>query len=138
MRKIGLMSLLITVLVVIYLLFTMNDNKDKQQSQNEVRKEGQANTDVQVEKGLLDGYTIVLDPGHGGKDGGAVGVNGTIEKDITYLTAEHIKQELQKHDAIVQFTRMGDRKSTRLNSSHVAISYAVFCLKKKNKQEAET
>src|SRR5690625_6523144 len=25
-----------------------------------------------------------------------------------------------------------DRKSTRLNSSHVAISYAVFCLKKKN------
>src|SRR5207253_4013027 len=28
-----------------------------------------------------------------------------------------------------------DRKSTRLNSSHVAISYAVFCLKKKNKKE---
>src|SRR5699024_12219051 len=26
---------------------------------------------------------------------------------------------------------MGDRKSTRLNSSHVSISYAVFCLKKK-------
>src|SRR5436309_4475619 len=28
----------------------------------------------------------------------------------------------------------GDRKSTRLNSSHVKISYAVFCLKKKKKQ----
>src|SRR5204862_7603746 len=28
--------------------------------------------------------------------------------------------------------RRGDRKSTRLNSSHVEISYAVFCLKKKN------
>src|SRR5690625_5700522 len=28
-----------------------------------------------------------------------------------------------------------DRKSTRLNSSHVAISYAVFCLKKKNKHK---
>src|SRR5690606_42057004 len=27
----------------------------------------------------------------------------------------------------------GDRKSTRLNSSHVKISYAVFCLKKKNR-----
>src|SRR5690625_7154323 len=27
--------------------------------------------------------------------------------------------------------KTGDRKSTRLNSSHVAISYAVFCLKKK-------
>src|SRR5204862_7050515 len=29
-----------------------------------------------------------------------------------------------------------DRKSTRLNSSHVEISYAVFCLKKKKKQKA--
>src|SRR6266508_6179635 len=29
----------------------------------------------------------------------------------------------------------GDRKSTRLNSSHVAISYAVFCLKKKKKKK---
>src|SRR5438067_7471221 len=30
-------------------------------------------------------------------------------------------------------TRAIDRKSTRLNSSHVSISYAVFCLKKKKK-----
>src|SRR5690606_41702735 len=29
----------------------------------------------------------------------------------------------------------GDRKSTRLNSSHVKISYAVFCLKKKKKKQ---
>src|SRR5437588_4371781 len=29
----------------------------------------------------------------------------------------------------------GDRKSTRLNSSHTVISYAVFCLKKKKKQK---
>src|SRR5256885_4313214 len=29
-------------------------------------------------------------------------------------------------------SRRGDRKSTRLNSSHLVISYAVFCLKKKN------
>src|SRR5438067_11809585 len=29
---------------------------------------------------------------------------------------------------------IGDRKSTRLNSSHVSISYAVFCLKKKKKK----
>src|SRR2546422_2414413 len=32
---------------------------------------------------------------------------------------------------------LGDRKSTRLNSSHGYISYAVFCLKKKNKQRHE-
>src|SRR5699024_12570823 len=31
-----------------------------------------------------------------------------------------------------------DRKSTRLNSSHVSISYAVFCLKKKNNKNNKT
>src|SRR5690625_5305697 len=33
--------------------------------------------------------------------------------------------------------RSRDRKSTRLNSSHVAISYAVFCLKKKKKKKQD-
>src|SRR5256885_12787218 len=33
---------------------------------------------------------------------------------------------------------MTDRKSTRLNSSHLVISYAVFCLKKKNTQPHST
>src|SRR5215471_17442968 len=32
-----------------------------------------------------------------------------------------------------RYSLLGDRKSTRLNSSHVEISYAVFCLKKKKK-----
>src|SRR5438132_7310442 len=33
--------------------------------------------------------------------------------------------------------RRSDRKSTRLNSSHTVISYAVFCLKKKKKTQTE-
>src|SRR5207253_7802412 len=41
------------------------------------------------------------------------------------------------HD-LVGHALAADRKSTRLNSSHVAISYAVFCLKKKNKKEQDT
>src|SRR5437870_13898492 len=37
---------------------------------------------------------------------------------------------------VITLDRMDpDRKSTRLNSSHVAISYAVFCLKKKKKKK---
>src|SRR5438045_6764996 len=32
---------------------------------------------------------------------------------------------------LADLRRLGDRKSTRLNSSHLGISYAVFCLKKK-------
>src|SRR5439155_4730020 len=42
------------------------------------------------------------------------------------LQVQITEQGPQRQDAF------GDRKSTRLNSSHVAISYAVFCLKKKN------
>src|SRR2546426_5731271 len=34
----------------------------------------------------------------------------------------------------IPFLADGDRKSTRLNSSHLVISYAVFCLKKKKKE----
>src|SRR5256885_11162472 len=36
------------------------------------------------------------------------------------------------HGRHAQGARLADRKSTRLNSSHLVISYAVFCLKKKN------
>src|SRR5690625_6562782 len=41
------------------------------------------------------------------------------------------KLETIVREYIKERQKNGDRKSTRLNSSHVAISYAVFCLKKK-------
>src|SRR5690606_41949512 len=41
--------------------------------------------------------------------------------------------DYMKH-VVIKKTRSQDRKSTRLNSSHVKISYAVFCLKKKIQQ----
>src|SRR5438034_8446579 len=40
-------------------------------------------------------------------------------------------QRLHQAQGAVPRTSHGDRKSTRLNSSHTVISYAVFCLKKK-------
>src|SRR3712207_3631188 len=40
---------------------------------------------------------------------------------------------LMANDPTVKAGSWGDRKSTRLNSSHANISYAVFCLKKKKK-----
>src|SRR3972149_5836245 len=40
--------------------------------------------------------------------------------------------------SLLLFTINGDRKSTRLNSSHSQISYAVFCLKKKTKKKTTT
>src|SRR5690625_6728759 len=52
--------------------------------------------------------------------------------------AERIIDTINAHQAMLNALEAGDaeayrqdRKSTRLNSSHVAISYAVFCLKKK-------
>src|SRR5436190_10106710 len=40
-----------------------------------------------------------------------------------------------QHRQVRQGDRAQDRKSTRLNSSHTVISYAVFCLKKKKKKK---
>src|SRR3989454_6309047 len=49
-------------------------------------------------------------------------------------TADEIKKLQADWKTIGPVTR-GDRKSTRLNSSHLVISYAVFCLKKKKKKK---
>src|SRR5205807_10314254 len=46
-------------------------------------------------------------------------------------TAAAADRPVALHAPAIQ-TLAGDRKSTRLNSSHLVISYAVFCLKKKN------
>src|SRR5690606_41131673 len=40
-------------------------------------------------------------------------------------------QQQEEEPARLRYQPLSDRKSTRLNSSHVKISYAVFCLKKK-------
>src|SRR5699024_11594320 len=55
----------------------------------------------------------------------------------TQITAEHIMYK-DNEGSVHSLKTMSelipqDRKSTRLNSSHVSISYAVFCLKKKTK-----
>src|SRR3712207_9016901 len=46
--------------------------------------------------------------------------------------------EYYSWNALTGLVRAADRKSTRLNSSHANISYAVFCLKKKKKLSTKT
>src|SRR5690625_6939848 len=48
------------------------------------------------------------------------------------VTSNAIMQLIPRPPGKITNGKILDRKSTRLNSSHVAISYAVFCLKKKN------
>src|SRR5207249_8660090 len=47
------------------------------------------------------------------------------------VNKELVQSYLKAAEALRQLSNRIDRKSTRLNSSHVSISYAVFCLKKK-------
>src|SRR2546426_4854105 len=54
--------------------------------------------------------------------------SGTLIAPKVVLTAGHCAGEPGEFSGVRIFT---DRKSTRLNSSHLVISYAVFCLKKK-------
>src|SRR5437762_7162852 len=49
-----------------------------------------------------------------------------------HAAGKRIVQALERQPSVHEI-RQRDRKSTRLNSSHRCISYAVFCLKKKNK-----
>src|SRR2546429_4936127 len=50
------------------------------------------------------------------------------------ITAQvHFQSQLLQPQSLQELIYDGDRKSTRLNSSHGYISYAVFCLKKKKK-----
>src|SRR2546421_4367437 len=55
---------------------------------------------------------------------------------ISLSTGVHHRKNNATYDASLSATIIfGDRKSTRLNSSHDQISYAVFCLKKKKAKD---
>src|SRR5690606_40724802 len=73
------------------------------------------------------------------------GINGATVIDdtwsITTTSLQAALRVLEKIDSskkkIAIVGTITDRKSTRLNSSHVKISYAVFCLKKKKRKEVD-
>ncbi|MDM5359906.1 SH3 domain-containing protein [Peribacillus sp. ACCC06369] len=74
-----------------------------------------------VEKYLKD-KTIVIDPGHGGRDSGTVGVGGTLEKNLTIRTAELLRDKLQAAGAKVILTRSGNTYvplPSRVGTSHI-------------------
>ena len=57
----------------------------------------------------LAGITILLDPGHGGKELGSVGPTGYPEKDVNLVVSRLLAQELAKRGAKIYLTRDGDR-----------------------------
>lgn len=68
----------------------------------------QQNDSDPANDGTLANRTIVIDPGHGGKDPGALSVNNTDEKDYALDTAEKVSQKLQDAGAETVLTRTND------------------------------
>src|ERR1039457_7471463 len=61
-------------------------------------------------------------------------VRKDVERSRENQPTENSLQLLPLHSIDAGIAKNPDRKSTRLNSSHLVISYAVFCLKKKKKK----
>src|SRR5699024_9783159 len=81
-------------------------------------------TPQKKENQSLAGYNIVLDPGHGGGDPGAIALDGSYEKNLTLSTAQVIAKRLEDAGATVIMTRQNDR--FLLLEDRVAISNAYF------------
>src|SRR3989442_6794037 len=80
-------------------------------------------------------YTTLFRSGHVGVTGAAQDLRVSVEtvrRDLKLLEAHGlVRREYGVAYPVESAGVERDRKSTRLNSSHVRISYAVFCLKKK-------
>src|SRR3712207_8149548 len=74
---------------------------------------------------------LLDDPDRLGQQGRLVG-----ERDAG-VDVEDVRPGRDLRDGVPAHALEVDRKSTRLNSSHANISYAVFCLKKKKKKRAQ-
>src|SRR5437667_9334671 len=74
----------------------------------------------------------------GAHAGGLLRVPPPVEPQRERLGLRDLPIEPEERDGVVGRAVVRDRKSTRLNSSHITISYAVFCLKKKKTHQKKT
>ncbi len=63
-------------------------------------------------------YTVIVDPGHGGTDGGAVGDDGTVEKNLNLTIALLLKEKLETEGIQVIMTRQTDEDTDGLTGFH--------------------
>ncbi|RDW22377.1 N-acetylmuramoyl-L-alanine amidase [Oceanobacillus arenosus] len=73
--------------------------------------------------GSLAGYNIVIDPGHGGNDPGAIGLGGVYEKDLVSSTSDIVVQQLRDAGADVIVTRLGDYYISLDERAQISNSY---------------
>ncbi len=90
--------------------------------------------------------TIVIDPGHGGKDPGAIGYRKTREKDITLIIAKKVKQIMRKElpDVKILLTRSTDKfvslqdRTKFANSKHADLFVSIHCNASKSRKASGT
>ncbi|MBD2862837.1 N-acetylmuramoyl-L-alanine amidase family protein [Paenibacillus oceani] len=68
----------------------------------------------------LSGKTIIIDPGHGGKDVGTIGGQNSYEKDVTLPTALKIQRKLKEKGANVILTRSDDETVSLSERANIA------------------
>ncbi|MEY2431582.1 MAG: N-acetylmuramoyl-L-alanine amidase [Acidimicrobiaceae bacterium] len=68
------------------------------------------------------GANVVLDPGHGGNEPGAVGPSGLVEKDVNFDVALEVKQLLESEGATVVLTRTADYNTTIKTRAEIALA----------------
>ncbi|MDR5588152.1 MULTISPECIES: N-acetylmuramoyl-L-alanine amidase CwlD [Clostridium] len=70
-------------------------------------------TRVLAEESSKSNHVILIDPGHGGIDGGAKSKNGTVEKDINLSISSKLKDQLESSGYTVYLTRESDSELDR-------------------------
>ena len=87
------------------------DKKDKKEEEKQPEPETPLNELEQEFETLtaLKGKKIVIDPGHGGNDAGAIGPTGVMEKNVTLKVSLELKKLLEAEGATVILTRETDR-----------------------------
>lgn len=102
MKKLFPYVCLCATIIILYIIFSLSKN------------------DISVQSNsyhLSTSPTIIIDPGHGGRDPGKVGTAGTLEKDINLQIALYLKEILESQDIKVIMTRTEDQDLSKASTN---------------------
>src|SRR5699024_7531102 len=93
---------------------TEKDTKDKKKSSSSNNSSN----------GTLKGQTIMLDPSHGGKDPGSIGIDGIKEKDIALDYTQTVANELENQGDTVLLTHSSDKYISLKDRVRISEAYS--------------
>ncbi|RFA35933.1 hypothetical protein CAI16_06820 [Virgibacillus dokdonensis] len=121
--------LIISLLFIILAACGYDDSaKGKTKTVGETEQE---TLNATTDSGELSGHTVMIDPGHGGRDPGSIGINDIYEKDLVTNTTKPIEKALREAGANVIMTRTEDVKiplKERRNMSNEAMPDAFISI----------